>query len=438
MTPILRLSISSGLSISDDTTTDLDGFYEEFVYIIDCLYQLSVMVRRPARHDILTDNAMVSVAHFEYHDRKHVREKFQKADPKIIGQLGTSITRVRKHLRYRERHHAKLAGVEIPVTTLTGDTSSHLSGTIASEFQSQYTDDGELFSNAGILDTSYATSLMTGEGLTIPEPPPGSSGGQISECPYCFYLVSINGLHAWQKHVPEDLQPYACISPDCPIRNTSFGSRHEWSQHLRYFHKLSDFANKGSKDKTLSVDLDESSPLTPRECPLCQETLSTLQKFERHVARHPQELALFALPRRDNDEESNEIIESSSDEESEEIRNTGKELHENETNDDNWEEDEKIEAIQHSEEKLDENKPNNDNRKDVELRSTFEMVIHLPNDETKTRIGNWILDSALTFLVKMSQLPLTQKRSSRKVQMLLIQQRSPFCQKIVRQILMLF
>lgn len=81
-----------------------------------------------------------------------------------------------------------------------------------------------------------------------------------------------------------DILPYSCIFPDCPIGNRLFVSRHEWYGHLQKEHKV-------------------YSPKSLEYCVLCWESLKSSQEFERHVARHLQELALFILPRDIADDE---------------------------------------------------------------------------------------------------------------------------------------
>lgn len=39
-------------------------------------------------------------------------------------------------------------------------------------------------------------------------------------------------------------------------------------------------------------------------CPLCEEQVSSLREYARHVGRHQKHLALFALPRLDGADES--------------------------------------------------------------------------------------------------------------------------------------
>lgn len=44
---------------------------------------------------------------------------------------------------------------------------------------------------------------------------------------------------------------------------------------------------------------EQLSPKSASCCPLCQERVSSLKEYARHVGRHQKELALFALPKLD-------------------------------------------------------------------------------------------------------------------------------------------
>ena len=49
-------------------------------------------------------------------------------------------------------------------------------------------------------------------------------------------------------------------------------------------------------------------------CPLCRETLSSVREYERHVGRHQEQLALFALPSQDVVDDEGDVEEERSDE----------------------------------------------------------------------------------------------------------------------------
>lgn len=310
-------SDDSVISFSNDLTTELSGLHEELVNIVDCLYQTSILVRRPARHDFLIDRdhentANFDVADIEPYDIGHVEEKFPLADPELVRKLGAANTRRRKHLEYLKRHRAKLGkGVENVGGSQSEAAMSEISGTIATEFELQHDHEAETSSDAGISQTSYATSLGTGEGVTIPVLPKGSTYGSPFECPYCFHMIKIQRHGEWQKHIMDDIMPYSCIFPDCPMQNKLFESRHEWFQHLQKVHRL--YYSQRGEDYDMSPRTESKhvdSPAT-ESCPLCAQPLTSSRQFEYHVARHLQELSLFVLGRQETDD-TNELLSESS------------------------------------------------------------------------------------------------------------------------------
>lgn len=115
--------------------------------------------------------------------------------------------------------------------------------------------------------------------MVLPPPPPESEDEAPFECPYCFVIITISGDNAWARHVFNDLMPYICVFSDCPTPHRLYESRREWYFHLQSQHSVP----------------DESGGYS--DCPLCTSSVATGQPFQRHVARHLEELALFALPR---------------------------------------------------------------------------------------------------------------------------------------------
>ena len=305
-------SDDSLVSFSNDPARELAGLQEELVSIVDCLYQMSVLVRRPARHDILTDHDPENVAKFKPYDIRHVEEKFPHADRQLVRTLGAANTRRRKHLNYLKRHHAKLGkGVEKLGGIQSDGAMSEMSGTIATELELQNKNETETSSAAGMSQTSYATSLGTGEGVTIPAPPKGSSIGSPFECPYCFHMITINSRGAWQKHIMEDITPYSCIFSDCLMQEKLFDSRHEWFKHLQKVHKVYHNQRGEAYEMPLRTEPKHVDLPAMEKCPLCDNPLTSSRQFERHVARHLQELALFVLGWQETDATDELLGESS-------------------------------------------------------------------------------------------------------------------------------
>ncbi|OCT51697.1 hypothetical protein CLCR_07890 [Cladophialophora carrionii] len=292
-------------SADDEDETELQQIYKSLVDTTDCLFQLSMIIRRPAQHDRLIGTKKLDATVFEPFDRQHVANKHPKTGSVVVDRLGAAISRRRAALKYRERHHAKLAkGIERaalaepPDHSSTADlderhdtVSTLLSQTVATEFEETHIDYEETASNSGASQTSYAPSLWeSSDKITVPSIPKGASYGKAFECPYCFFIVTVSNRRSWARHVFKDLMPYICVFPDCSVPNRLYDSRREWFHHLRTKH------------------LPSFEPGEMSSCPLrCGETVPVVL-LEGHLGRHLEELALFALPRVDtgDEEDSNE------------------------------------------------------------------------------------------------------------------------------------
>ncbi len=264
----------------DESTTELQQLHEEVINIIDCLYQLSMLIRKPAQHDMFV-GSYGDKAEFEPYDKEHVRNLYPKTGEQICRRLGRAITHSRMYLFYRERRHKKFdKGIEEVQGIHRTATGSVMSGTIATDFKTPNIDFEETSSISGISDTSYASSLVDGGRITIPPPPKDSVGVKPFECPYCFFVIDIKSTGSWNRHIFKDIKPYVCTFPDCRTPDRLYDSRREWNFHETTEHHREDLC-----------------------CPLCKDTLKSSKQYERHVARHLEELALFALPRTETDDE---------------------------------------------------------------------------------------------------------------------------------------
>ncbi|KAL9069743.1 MAG: hypothetical protein Q9161_005328 [Pseudevernia consocians] len=276
--------------LDNNSTTEIQQLHEEVVNIIDCLYQLSMLIRKPAQHDLLVGSRIGDKAEFEFYDKEHVRNLHPMTEEQIIQRLGRAITRRRKYLNYRERHHRKLEkGIEELQDIQRTTTGSVMSETIATDFKTANIDFEETSSNSGVSQTSYAPSLIDGGRVTIPPPPRESVGEKPFECPYCYFVINIKNTRSWSRHIFRDIKPYVCTFTDCSVPDRLYDSRREWYSHETTEHYRKTFV-----------------------CALCKDTLESSKQYERHVARHLEELAIFALPRneRDDAEDDDEVLDA--------------------------------------------------------------------------------------------------------------------------------
>jgi hypothetical protein len=124
-----------------------------------------------------------------------------------------------------------------------------------------------------------------------------------------------------RKHVLSDLQPYICTYPDCQLNDYFFENKDDWYNHESRTHRVEWFCNTASHKSF--VDMQEfldhmhtvhSEPLEGAQllslhrgfqrpsnahsgtCTLCGQHAN---KLKSHLARHLEQLALFAIPQTD-------------------------------------------------------------------------------------------------------------------------------------------
>ena len=288
-----------------DTGEELTQLHTNIVTVINCLFQMSMLVRKPARHDFYMLPQSQEVLAFRPFDQAHVKEKYPAADERLLARLGLAITLRRQYLRYRERHHAKLnQGLDVGTEGSAAPTVV-LSDTVVTGVEPWHINSRDEESASEQSTTSYAPSMLAGGPLVIPSPPKESTGGAPFECPYCFVIISVDGVHAWHKHVFQDLQPYICTVADCSTPQTLFSTRHGWVQHLKEAHPH----EWTGDEKQAAAAINESiTSIFRATCPLCKSNSKSEKYFVRHLARHLQELALFVVPQDDADSDMDDAL----------------------------------------------------------------------------------------------------------------------------------
>ncbi|KAI4264047.1 MAG: hypothetical protein L6R35_007317, partial [Caloplaca aegaea] len=164
---------SIGYTSSEDEApqTELHQLRRNVATIINLLFEISILVRKPARHDIRIGAKQSDVSGYEWADLRHVKDKFPKVNDLLAARLGQAITRRRKYLVYRKRHADKLRkGIDHDVPT----GSAILSETAATDVRTWIIDADDRPSESGFSQTSYGPTLMSGGAITIPNPPKAS------------------------------------------------------------------------------------------------------------------------------------------------------------------------------------------------------------------------------------------------------------------------
>ena len=169
-------------------------------------------------------------------------------------------------------------------------------------------------------ETSYATSVSSEQLARMPSIPKEAKEYGLFECPYCHTIETVRDTHGWRKHVYGDLQPYVCTFDQCTTASEMYESRREWFKHETQKHRriwacnghcnkifqsgeaLTDHIMKTMKLTDAQVLAMVAMWSIPAEneveasCPLCKENVPGMVQLQKHLGRHLEELALFALP----------------------------------------------------------------------------------------------------------------------------------------------
>ncbi|KAF5978676.1 zinc finger transcription factor ace1 [Fusarium coicis] len=304
-------------------TSELSQIFAAIVEDINCLFRLSVSIHNPSPHDRFKKACLTDTSGYEPFDVQHVCNKLSKAPKPIAERLGKAISRRRQYFKYRELHHEKLAsGLEL-------DGKDQIQSTVASSLPKKLNvnepislkEDLDDESDTGRSQTSWATSAANPERRKIPALPAEAENGPF-ECPFCFVMVSVSSRNHWKKHVFSDLFPYICVELGCPAPDQDFQRRHQWAGHVKKHHwkiwtckfgcsetfvSLQDMKHHLAQKHSETTGLTHLASLLtmcerpksenePADCPLCGERQSSFRQYQRHVGRHQEDLALFALP----------------------------------------------------------------------------------------------------------------------------------------------
>ncbi|RBR04849.1 hypothetical protein FVER53590_03599 [Fusarium verticillioides] len=311
------------LNVDAPGLSELSQIFAAIVEDINCLFRLSVSIHNPSPHDRFKKACLTDTSGYEPFDVQHVCNKLSKAPKPIAERLGKAISRRRQYFKYRELHHEKLAsGLEL-------DGKDQIQSTVASSLPKKLNvnepislkEDLDDASDTGRSQTSWATSAANPERRKIPALPAEAENGPF-ECPFCFVMVSVSSRNHWKKHVFSDLFPYICVELGCPAPDQDFQRRHQWAGHVKKHHWKTWACKFGCNEIFVSLQdvkrhlvqkHSETTELThltslltmcertksenePTDCPLCGERQFSFKQYQRHVGRHQEDLALFALP----------------------------------------------------------------------------------------------------------------------------------------------
>ncbi|RYP64021.1 hypothetical protein DL769_006801 [Monosporascus sp. CRB-8-3] len=267
----------SDTELSDDAETQGDTELKQLLgsikTTITCLFRLSMSIRDPAPNDQSRSIITVDKSYFEEYDMQHAKAKYPGCAGYLVERLGRANSGRRQYLSYREEHHQKLAkdvdliGLEASRTEHTGNSTEATTMPKARLNSFDVLDNDDALSQ-----TSYATSVNAA--IRVPPLPKEARETEHYECPICFMIVSIHT---------------ACIE-GC---EKTFSLEKDFDRHVQMFHP--DLGQPGMLSALKRTAAKRASLSDDAHCPLCGQRM-TLRLLQRHVARHQEQLALFALP----------------------------------------------------------------------------------------------------------------------------------------------
>lgn len=180
--------------------TELGQIATDLTDVVNCLLRLSVAIRNPAPHDRFIASAPTDTSHYEAFDTQHVQSKFSTINDALAERLGKAISRRRQYFKYRAHHHEKLRhGLELDAD-LPKDTATTVASSIPNHQKDLGADvlmDEDTPSDAGISQTSFASSVAEDDRLRVPPLPKEAQKGPF-ECPFCFMMIAVTNSISWK------------------------------------------------------------------------------------------------------------------------------------------------------------------------------------------------------------------------------------------------
>ncbi|KAK3370389.1 hypothetical protein B0H63DRAFT_315449 [Podospora didyma] len=322
---------------------------------IKSLFRIGVLVRKSTPRDrfkrALQNSELVFPPSF---DIDYVRHKHPKAGSDwLSARLGRAISKRRQFIKYCRDHKSRLGaddhgregpttknleGLEILAAATERLSSKATTFVPAKQLQEGFEED-EHDDAVSIMSASTMTEALSV--LKLPRLADLSPDQEPFECPICFTLQSFRHEKAWRSHAFRDLKPYVCTLGDADCEWEFFGDRSSWFEHelkhhrARYSCVLCSHGPLQSKNLRVHI-VEEHGPFPPdqldmlqdagretitkyraQECPFCDDWADSIgsklginmeeksrkeisvnaSRFQRHVAAHQEQLAIFALPR---------------------------------------------------------------------------------------------------------------------------------------------
>ncbi|KAJ4250167.1 hypothetical protein NW762_011981 [Fusarium torreyae] len=299
------------MTLEPSLENDPSGEYAMILRMISgsvgSLFKLGVLVRKSITRDRFERALQEPDLQFPpQFDIQHVQERYPKTSISgITTRLGSAISKRRQFIAYCRDHRYRL-GEESAFGDDRKRHKEHNSSKATTFHPDMKLTDIQMEES----DTaSYASaSTITDSDLThqLPSLASLSPDGQPFECPICFTLQNFQRDKSWRA-------TYTCSLCD----NVKAVTKDDLQTHL----KLHGSFDNHQLETLVQAGLDIAKKFFARDCPFCQEwatklrsrlsstnldegpALVSLSRFKRHVATHQEQLALFAMPQSNAEDE---------------------------------------------------------------------------------------------------------------------------------------
>lgn len=129
-------SLGGTSSENESPQTEIQQLRGNVATIINCLFEMSILTRKPAPHDMRLGSRHANTTAYELYETRHVRGKYPQANEILVGRLGRAITKRRRNLEYRKLRAAKLRqGVDRDVADTAQGGSDVVSETVVTNYR---------------------------------------------------------------------------------------------------------------------------------------------------------------------------------------------------------------------------------------------------------------------------------------------------------------
>ncbi|KAI1807430.1 hypothetical protein F4811DRAFT_549807 [Daldinia bambusicola] len=340
---------------------EVQGFLEEISQCIRSLFRLGALIRKAVVRDRFEEALHRSESTFPpTFDLDYVRNKHPKLCRQDMGSLaarvGNANAKRRQYIQYCRDHRNRLGNASDEtdggLNADGGDAKSKATTMLPGQQISIEDDLVSLTTVSTIFDPNNSLKLPALEEL--------SPDSEPFECPICFTLQSFQTEKAWNAHAFRDLKGYVCTVGGAHCENELFDNRDAWFEHELRKHRseyicpictikldgqasIESHLESGIHGK-FSADqverLAEAGKQTPthfraQDCPFCDDWVDGLEqksrtknkrnaqpkdtvlvstsRFKRHIATHQEQIAIFVMPRSNEEEDQSSISDNKSD-----------------------------------------------------------------------------------------------------------------------------